>query len=301
MVIDHGLPVMPHRPQNSTCSESASRGAIGAYGLRLTGIESARDFLVAAPPQWPIYEVERRAGRAPSKHNLLNAELAEVALGENSSVVIEREKARAVFTMPELPTDWELIHPYLAAVGAIVAHWHGRESFHAGAFVADGGVWALLGEREAGKSSTLAWLALQGYEIFCDDVLILEGTTALAGPRSVDLRAEAAERLAADELFVVARKRWRLPIGPVEAELPLRGWVFLRWGDRVELVSVSASERLAQLTRHLAVSSLPNEPETLLELAGVRGWELRRPRGWSSLDDSTRELIEAIKDCRAAA
>ena len=53
-----------------------------------------------------------------------------------------------------------IVHPYLAPVALIMARWLGREGMHGGGVVADGGVWAVLGHKTAGKSTTLASMAL---------------------------------------------------------------------------------------------------------------------------------------------
>ena len=103
------------------------------------------------------------------------------------------------------------MHPYLAPVALVMARWLGREGFHGGGIVAGGGVWGVLGDKTAGKSTTLAWLAREGVGVVSDDVLVIDGGTALAGPRSVDLREEAAERLGVGEPMgrVGQRERWR--------------------------------------------------------------------------------------------
>jgi hypothetical protein len=41
-------------------------------------------------------------------------------------------------------------------VAALAARCLGRESFHPGAVVVEGCAWAVLGDKEVGKSSTLA-------------------------------------------------------------------------------------------------------------------------------------------------
>ena len=126
------------------------------------------------------------------------------------------------------------MHPHLAGAAAVLSHWCGRDSFHAGAFVVDGGVWGLLGDKGAGNSSTLVSLARAGVPIVSDDVLVLDKATAYAGPRSIDLRTDAAQTLRTGQPLgmIGDRARWRVPLGPVEPELPFRGWVTLRWGPR---------------------------------------------------------------------
>ena len=130
-----------------------------------------------------------------------------------------------------------------------MSRWLGREGFHGGGIVVDGGVWAVLGDKTAGKSTTLAWLARAGVGVVSDDVLIVDGETVLAGPRSIDLREEAAERLGTGELIgrVGARDRWRVTLAPIAAELPLRGWITLEWGEAVAVEPIRGAERLRAL------------------------------------------------------
>ena len=97
-----------------------ARGEVGAYGLRLENVERARPLLVPAPSTWP-----RQNG------------------GE---IVLDRGREKATFVVPRRLRTAELVHPLLAPVAAVMAYWLGRESFHASAFVADGRVWALIGE-----------------------------------------------------------------------------------------------------------------------------------------------------------
>jgi hypothetical protein len=136
----------------------------------------------------------------------------------------------------------ELVHPHLAPGAAVLARWLGRETLHAGAVLAGGGAWAMLGDRESGKSSTLDWLAAHGHPVLADDLLVLDGSDVLAGPRCIDLRADAAQRLGAGEpLGVVGtRERWRLRLGPLASSAPLRGWGILDWGDDVAVEPVRA-------------------------------------------------------------
>ena len=44
----------------------------------------------------------------------------------------------------------------------------------------------VVGTREAGKSSTLAWLAVAGTEVLCDDLLVIDGQSTFKGPRTID-------------------------------------------------------------------------------------------------------------------
>jgi hypothetical protein len=279
--------------------QGAEGELVGAYGLRVRGVDSARALLVPAERSWPSVELVSRIGDSSSDpYDRVSNQHAELKLLEGSRVIIEREKGRAVFIGASPPRPEELVHPYLAPVAAIYAYWLERESFHAGAFVAGDGVWALIGERESGKSSTLAWLALHGYEIVCDDMLVLEDGDALAGPRSIDLRPEAAHALGTGEPLgrVGARERWRLTPGVVRDELPLRGWIFLRWGDRVECARVPGAERLRRLGANRGARLPVADPPYLIELAALPGWELHRPQGWHSLALAAERLLETVSD-----
>src|SRR4029453_9610267 len=112
-------------------------------------------------------------------------------------VEIERVPGRATFTTRRPLGDDELVHPYLGLAAAVYSRWLGRESFHAGAFQARGCPWIVAGEKAAGKSTLLASLALRGRHVLADDVVVLDGVEALAGPRSIDLRADSAAALGA--------------------------------------------------------------------------------------------------------
>lgn len=232
----------------------------------------------------------------PPAAEYIDDEKAVLRLRSGGSAEIDRLALRAVFRLPMRPDDRALVHPHLAGVAAIAAHWLGRESFHAGAFVAGGGVWGLLGDRGAGKSSLLASLALAGVPVLCDDVLVLDGRTALAGPRSIDLRSDVAERLGIGEpLGVIGeRERWRVPLEPIAPELPLRGWVVLGWDERTIVKRAQGSERLTSLLPHRAARLYPPKPQELIVLSSLPFLQLLRRRCWDSGDDALRRLLDAV-------
>jgi hypothetical protein len=192
--------------------------------------------------------------------------------------------------------DGDLLHPYLAPVAALGARWLGRESFHAGAVIVDGGAWALLGDKGAGKSSTLAHLALSGHTVLSDDVLVVRDGAAFVGPRCIDLRAEPARRLGAGmPLGVVGmRERFRLELGPAPSMVPLRGFVTLGWGDELAIERLRGSMRLLTLMPHRALLLESNAPADLLELSSLPFVEVRRPHGWRSLEETTERLLDAL-------
>src|SRR5687767_8737930 len=221
----------------------------GAYGLRLSGLEAAEELLVPVSETAPAYESESEVGRPAPDPEFVDDDRGELLLRSGGRILIDRTAGRVSFVVPHEVRPDELVHPYLAPAAAVIGRWHGRESIHAGAFAVDGDVWGVVGEREAGKSSTLAWLAMAGVDVLCDDMLVIDGRTPFRGPRSIDLRADAAERFEAGEAIGVtgARERWRLRLDQAPDGQTLAGFLLLTWGDRVEVRALGASERLQRL------------------------------------------------------
>jgi hypothetical protein len=275
-------------------AQAAGKHAIGAYGLRLQGVDAAADVLVPASAGWPEVTVSAEEGRASLPLDSVSEARASLRLRNGGAIQIDRRSGTAVVRTPDRITAHELVHPYLAPIAAVLARWLGRESFHAGGFAVGGGVWAVLGEREAGKSTTLAWLAGEGLPIVCDDMLVVGDEGVHAAPRVLDLRQEAAERFEVGEALGVvgARERWRVRLASAPDGLPLRGWIFLSWDDRISISRVPGSQRLARLAPQLGLRVPPRRPEVFLDLISLPAWELRRPRGWDSLGEAGRRLVE---------
>jgi hypothetical protein len=271
--------------------------SLGAYGFRLSGVDAAARLLTPAEPQWPKLDlVSVIDDSQPPPHDRVHEDRAELILRSGGWVELDRGASRATYHLHHRPRDGDLLHPYLAPVAALAARWLGRESFHAGAVVVDGGAWAVLGDKEAGKSSTLAHLALIGHTVLSDDVLVLDHGSVFAGPRCIDLRAEPARRLRAGEpLGVVGlRERFRLELGPAPPAVPLRGFVMLGWGDEVSVERIRGSKRLLALIPHRALLLETNAPADLLDLSSLPFLHLRRPHGWASLEETTERLVDEL-------
>ena len=265
-----------------TTADLASSGR-GAYGLRLEGVDRADALLVRGKSEWPVLKLESHVtAAAPLIADHIGPDSAMIRLRDGGRVEISSELA--VFYLDRELAAEELVHPYLAPVAAVVGSWLGRESLHAGAAVVGGRVWALLGDRESGKSSTLAALAAAGHPVVADDVLVLDGPTPFVGPRTVDLRADAPAHLggaAIDTATARARHRVVLPAPP--DELVLGGWIFLEWGAHQERRRLAPGEAFGRLAAARVLRIPPRDPGLLLQLAGLDAWELRRPRKWASL------------------
>jgi hypothetical protein len=265
---------------------------LGAYGLRLEGLPEAASMLVPADDSWPSFQIATRVADDELEVQTVGPDRAAIAPASGTVVRIERDPGRVTFTAPVALSAEAIVHPLLAHVAAITAWWFGRESLHAGAFVAGGGVWALVGDRGAGKSSTLAWLAREGHEVVCDDMLVLEADQPFAGPRSLDLRESAAALLGEGEpLGVIGeRERWRMPVAPSGQLPPLRGLIHLTWGEELRAHSPSVHRRLELITANRGVKLPATAPEAWLDLASLAWFELERPQRWEELPRVADEL-----------
>ena len=268
----------------------------GCYGFRISGVERARSLLVEAPPHWPTLELRHAPpDRKAPDMDRIGPERAELVL-QHGWVEVDRRRGVVMFRLAERPRDGDLVHPYLAPAAAIAARWTGRDSFHAGAVVLGGGAWAIVGDKENGKSTTLAWLALNGHAVLSDDLVVVDGDGALAGPRCIDLREESAVRLGVGEpLGVVGlRERWRLPLDVVPERVPLRGFITLAWDRRLALEPLRGAERLLALLPGRTVRLVPTRPEEMVDLSSLPVWQLRRPRRWDTLAEAAGLLLDVL-------
>jgi hypothetical protein len=273
---------------------------LGAYGLSLPDLPDAADLLLEAPQEWLDWRIVREESGGGQPPEFVDDARARLRSEPDGWVEIDHTSRSTSFRFPTPPGDREVVHPYLAATASVVARWQGLQSFHAGAFVAGGQAWAILGDRGAGKSSLLAQLALSGVPVLTDDVLVVRGTRGLAGPRCIDLREQSAAQLAAgDPLGVVGtRERWRLKTGPVEPEVPLGGWLLLEWGaDGVQ--TLPASERLAAIFASLSLRIAPKDPSALMELVTLPALVLSRRKAIEELSNTAERLLEHLDQLAA--
>lgn len=282
-------------------------GRRGAFGLCLPGLADAAELLVAASPGWPAWRIEHASGgrAAPS---FVDDSRAVLACEPSGWMEIDRAASLTRLRLPRVPSHQEIVQPRLAATAIVAAHWRGAHSFHAGAFMAGGLAWGVLGSRQAGKSSLLAALALMDVPVFADDLLVLDRRLrALAGPRCIDLREPAARALGVGESIGVVgtRERWRMALGPVAREVPLGGFVLLEWGAG-GVSAVRPAERLRMLTAAFALRLAQRDDgqdllRALIEIAALPMLRLRRPRRISALGKAAQQLLGAIGERSGAA
>ena len=251
-----------------------------AFGFRVRGLGS-EGLNPGHRADWPQLRVRLRAGNSKRAAGAAGEDGVRLPLGDSDWLELDRTARTATYrTHAALDRD-RLLHPLLAPAAAVMARWLGREAFHAGAFLADGGAWALAGTNEAGKSSLLAALAMADRPVLTDDLLVVGDGLAYAGPRCVDLRelhvvgGSVADRVRS----VRGGTRHRLDLPPTAAVAPLRGWFFLEWGDAVEAVPCAAGERIGRIMTQRRWATEAIDPHVLLELGSLPAWVLRRPRG----------------------
>ena len=282
----------------SSTTASEMKLPLGAYGLRVAGLRDAGSLLAPASPGWPLVEIVVDVGDLEADGEHLDDQCARLRLKTGGWIELERDPGRARYVVHAPIGPDALVHPYLAPAAAVFAHWHGREGLHGGALALGHTAWGVIGDRLGGKSSLLAALALSGTDIVCDDVLVVEGRAAYVGPRTVDLREDAAVALGAGEAIAAAgtRRRWRLRLPALDRPLKLGGWVFTVWSDQLELRRLPAAETLARLYRNRSITVPPKDPAAFLQLSVLPAWELRRPRSWSSLTETLELLLGALGD-----
>jgi hypothetical protein len=272
---------------------------MGCWGMRLGGLVGVDHLLVPAPATWPLVSVVTTVG--PVAATTAEGDGIAIGFGEGGRAEVARDGRTIRLAVPELPAAEAMVHPFLANPAALASKALGRETFHAGAVVVGGGAWAIIGHREGGKSTSLAWFESHGYPVVTDDVLAVgDGRIAFAGPRCLDLRPESALAFGRGEPLgqVGNRERWRVRLGQVAAETPLAGWVFLEWGDRLGIAALRFDQVARRLIEHQGVNLLP-DPARLLDLATLPALVLTRPRTWSSLDPALQLLGERLQERRS--
>lgn len=274
----------------------------GAYGLRITGLSDAERHLHRVPSEWPELNVqlaEARDGaevRPPGTIRIGELD-AELWLAEAGCIELKREPLQVTFATRAPLTPDAILHPFLGLPATIAGRWLGRISLHGGAFIRSGRALALLGKREAGKSATLARLLGAGHQVLSDDVLVVSGTTLFAGPRSIDLREEAAADVGGDPLGVVGnRERWRLRPDEGPPAVELAGLIVLDWGERLALEPLGAEARLRQLIDSSALVPDESCATALLELSALPAWRFTRPRRASGVASSVEWLLERLPE-----
>jgi hypothetical protein len=250
--------------------------SLGAYGLRLSGLERAARWLLPQDDDAPELEVAVRVSAADWSPPFIDDHRANLRLIDGGRLRARRGKRRVTFSVPTPIGADELAHPYLAPAAALMWQWAGAEALHAGAVAIGDGAVIVLGDKGSGKSTTLASLATEhGCTPLADDLVVIRDGRALAGPRSLDVRA--GEPVVGGRL-VRGGDRTRIDLGPAPRSLPVTGAFVLTWGRSTQLEAIPPRERLPVLIAQRSYP-LPGDPRALLDVAACPMFRLTRPEG----------------------
>jgi hypothetical protein len=284
-------PLAPLDAGTSTPAVTPS-GGHEVYGLHLTGVSGA-GLLPAPAADTARPRVVIRHARQDPEPGCMGTQRAVLDLPGPRQLLLRRGEGTATFTGPQLSHD-ELVHPYLGAAASVFSRWGGREVFHAGAFVFGELAWAVVGGREAGKSSLLAALAARGLPVLADDLVVSDGHQAFCGPRTIDLR-QRAPGATAPVTPVRDASRWRLALPPLPGAVPIGGWIYLCWRTEVRMYAVPASRSLARLAVRRSWPALPSDLQVLLALAARPAWDLGRPADWARMNQGVDLMLQTLQ------
>jgi hypothetical protein len=256
--------------------------------------------LVDAPEKWTEWQIDHAAGTGRPAE-FLDDSRARLICEPSGWMDIDRAARSSTIHLPEVPALEEIVQPRLGITAVVAAYWGGNHRFHAGAFIANGLAWGVLGTKGDGKSSLLAALASSGVPVLADDVLIVDQRlNALAGPRCIDLRRGAARALGIGSSIGVVgtRERWRTRLPQVPREVPIGGFVCLEWGkaavsqvspeDRVSMLLASQALLIGEQHRDSAMLA------SLMELITLPMLRMRRPRAINRIAATGQTLLEAL-------
>jgi hypothetical protein len=265
-----------------------------AYGLRIDG-DVEPSWLNEELPlhrEWPAVSIEADADApVPERESFSEREVV-LRLADGSWVQVQRDGPARRIGGPSDPTA--IVHPFLAAVAVVQAGWDGRLAVHGGAFLAGAAAWGVIGAKGAGKSSLLAALHAEGETVLSDDLLVASGDELMSGPRSLDLRPDVPEALAAGSEPVRGGSRRRLRLAAAPASAPLAGWIHLVPGPRVHVEPLAGAERLRRLADPELLALPGGHPGALLDWASIVAYELQMPRHWDAHEPAVAALREKV-------
>ena len=280
----------------------------GAYGFRMEfpDADGPLTDLAECGSGDPRLVVGWRVVETAADHAEVGARHVSFGTKGGTSIFVDRDPPAVTFHLPDPPIRDAIVHPLGTIAFAILARWRGDVTLHAGGFSHRDGAWAVVGHREAGKSTLLASLAGRGVPIVADDLLTVLDGRVWPGPACVDLRPDVAPRFrGARDLGVVSgRRRFRLSTTPERRRLPLRGILVLDWSDGpgVSVAPLSAEERLRLLydLEYVALVG-PADPRALMDLVTVPAWRIRRSRRWEESEAAVDAVLRLADTATAPA
>ncbi len=270
-------------PSPRNCAPPAEHSVPGAYGLRLTGLD-AGGLLARVRCDAPELAVRFSRGRVTDRAEQFMPDRAEICLIDDGWISLERS-GHAELILPEPIPAEEMLHPWLVPAAATFNGWLGRQVLHGGVYARGGRAIAVLGDKEAGKSSLFAWLAgTDEFEILADDLVVVEAGSVFAGPRCIDLREGSVEALAPTSRRWLVRdaSRFRVELPPCSDAAELVGIVILGWSSGVDVAlhRLGPTDALTSLLPHALGGGERGLHGRLLDLLHLPTWVLQRQRDW---------------------
>jgi hypothetical protein len=269
----------------------------GAYGLQFPQFNLS-DIFQRVPgtwTPWALTQVEPTALAETGPLELSN-ERAILAIQPRGRVLVDRGRALTTLTTPTSVDEQSWAHPYSGSTAIVHAYWSGWPTLHAAVVRVGGAAFAILGDKEDGKSTAVAWLSMRGCDIISDDLCVVREGKALVGPRCLDLREAAATHFGVGRFLgeVGNRPRWRQTLPPTEPETRLAGFVVLAWSDSAVVERVPLVARLPVLAAHRGLRYGSVDQQAMLELLSLPMMKFTRPRSWAALDASMDILLDQL-------
>lgn len=150
-----------------------------AFGIQ---ISSALQLPELLPADFEVPDVEINMGRIAHQEPAGNTANRSLLIGPQQEVIVISGIGRfyvthgkQIMVEPADGADEKQVRLYLlGTVMAALLYQRGCIPFHASAIVKNGRLTLFTGQSGAGKSTLSAWLTTQGYELFTDDICVLE-------------------------------------------------------------------------------------------------------------------------------
>lgn len=260
----------------------------------MNGLPGAAELLTSVADQAPALTILRCPAVEWSRHG--TAPIVDELVGGARAALFVDSGLALLDLAGEIP-DGEVLHPWLAPTVCRYSIQLGRIVLHGGVVATGERAVAVLGDREAGKSTLVAYAASHGDElsVLSDDLVVVEGHTVFAGPRCIDLRPSAAGLWRSFRSVPSrdgSRRRVFLPGCAESARLV--GLVVLQWGQELALTRLTPSAGLAAVLPHLSAGQSRPAFERVLSLADLPVWRLQRPKDPALLDTQLSMLIQRL-------
>jgi hypothetical protein len=276
---------------NPVSGDGDETRSLGAYGLRLPGLASAARWLVPQAADAPLLQLAQEPTEPDDSPSVLELDHADLRLLDGARLRAQRRNHRFTLCVPQPLSRDQLVHPYLAPAAALFWQWAGAEALHAGVLGTEKGAVLLFGQKESGKSTTLALLSSEhACPILSDDLAVITDGQVLAGPRSLDLRPGSAN---GQVTRVRHGERLRMDLGSAPASLPVAGSVILEWGTQLAVEPVDPRARLAVLSAQRTYP-LKGDPVALLELSALPMFRVERVRDATGAQKSAEVILECF-------